>query len=162
MIRPAKQGESELLTKISFESKAYWDYPEEYFDVWESELTIRPDYLEENSVYVFENGEGVVGYYSIVELHEEIELFGAKMNSGLWLEHMFVLPGSIGQGIGTQMFKHLRGWCQSNGVSNLGILADPNSRGFYEKMGCEYLKEFPSTIANRSTPLFMLAVASFD
>ncbi|WP_394698361.1 hypothetical protein [uncultured Desulfobacter sp.] len=39
------------------------------------------------------------------------------------------------------MFEHLRKRCISRGVHDLSILADPNSRGFYEKMGCEYKHE---------------------
>lgn len=31
------------------------------------------------------------------------------------------------------------------------ILSDPNARKFYEKMGCKYQKEYPSTITNRTT-----------
>jgi ADP-ribosylglycohydrolase len=41
----------------------------------------------------------------------------------------------------------------------VGILADPNSRGFYEKMGCTYVREYPSTyeaspIKTKAFPLF--------
>ncbi len=73
---------------------------------------------------------------------------------------MFILPQEIGQGIGTEMFHHLRKWCQSEGVDEVGVLADPNSRGFYEKMGCEYQNEDPSTIPNRTTPRLVLKMAT--
>ncbi len=38
MLRRAKQEEAEILTKLSFESKGYWDYSKEYFDIWAKEL----------------------------------------------------------------------------------------------------------------------------
>ncbi len=37
--------EAEILTEISFQSKGYWDYPPEYFDIWKDELTITGDYI---------------------------------------------------------------------------------------------------------------------
>lgn len=42
VIRRAIIAESGDLTSISFASKRYWNYPEEYFNVWEKELTITP------------------------------------------------------------------------------------------------------------------------
>ncbi|MEN8251487.1 MAG: GNAT family N-acetyltransferase [Bacteroidota bacterium] len=158
MIRPAIKEEAKILTKISFESKGYWSYPKEYFDIWKNELSIRPEYIEENVVYVYEEGGEILGYYSIVELRENVQLSGIKIKKGFWLEHMFVVPRNIGQGIGTKLFNHLRKWCQSNEVYELGILADPHSIGFYEKKGCDYQREYPSTIANRTTPLFVFKI----
>ena len=156
MIRHAKIQEAEILTKISFSSKGYWGYPKEFFDIWSNELTISSDYIENNDVFVFENDGGIVGYYSIVELKDDIEISGVRISKGYWLEHMFIVPRSIGKGIGTTLFNHLRKRCGSRGINELGILADPNSRGFYEKMGCEYRCESPSTIKNRTTPFLLL------
>ncbi len=156
MIRPAKQNEANILTKISFLSKGYWNYPQEYFEIWNNELTINPGYIEKNDVYVYENGGAVVGYYSIVELSEDIDISGIKIGKGFWLEHMFIEPLHIGKGIGSKMFHHLRKLCGEEGIIELGILSDPKSKGFYEKMGCQYVKELPSTIKNRTTPYLML------
>lgn len=156
MIRHAKIQEAEILTKISFGSKAYWDYPKEFYDIWLNELTISSDYIQNNDVFVFENDGAIIGYYSIVELKDDIEVSGIRISKGFWLEHMFIEPQSIGKGIGTKMFDHLRKRCGSRGITELGILADPNSRGFYEKMGCEYRYECPSTIKNRTTPFLLL------
>lgn len=139
MIRSAKKEKAEILTRISYKSKGYWNYPREYFEIWNNELTISPDYIEKNEVFVFELGGAVVGYYSLVELPEDIEVFGITIGKGFWLENMFIEPENIGNGIGTKMFDHLRRRCRSRGINELGILADPNSRGFYEKNGmCVY------------------------
>jgi GNAT superfamily N-acetyltransferase len=156
MIRHARSAEAGLLTKISFESKGYWGYPKEYFDIWVNELTINPAYIKKNTVFVLENSGVIIGYYSIVTLDEDIEVSGIKIEKGFWLDHMFISPQHIGKGRGTRMFDHLRKWCNRKGISQLGILADPNSRGFYQKMGCEYVSEFPSTIKNRTTPYLIL------
>jgi GNAT superfamily N-acetyltransferase len=156
MIRPAKIQEAEILTKISFDSKGYWGYPKEFYDVWAKELTINSDYITNNDVFVFEKEGNIIGYYSIVELKDDIEISGIKISKGFWLEHMFIEPWSIGKGIGTKMFDHLRKRCGFRGINELGILADPNTRKFYEKMGCAYKREYPSTIKNRTTPYLQL------
>ena len=160
MIRQAKIQEAETLTTISFHSKGYWDYPTEFFDLWAKELTISADYIQNNDVFVFENDGKIIGYYSIVELKDDIEISGIRISKGFWLEHMFIEPTSIGKEIGTKMFEHLRGMCSSCGITELGILADQYSRGFYEKMGCEYKLEYPSTIKNRTTPYLQLIMRS--
>ena len=67
MIRHAKIQEAEILTKISFRSKGYWGYPKEYYDIWADELTIGPDYIKNNDVFVFANDGEINGYYSIVD-----------------------------------------------------------------------------------------------
>jgi GNAT superfamily N-acetyltransferase len=160
MIRPGKKEEAQILTELSFESKGYWGYPKEYFEIWKPELTITPDYIEKNDVLVFESDGAIVGYYSIIELENDMVVSGTKIVKGHWLEHMFIAPKYIGRGIGTIMFDHLRKRCEIKGIRKLGILSDPNARGFYEKMGCDYQGEFPSTIAGRTTPLFVLTMKS--
>ncbi len=158
MIRSAKGNEANILSEISFESKGYWRYPQEYFAIWSKELTITTDYLEQNDVVVYEKDDRIVGYYAIVELVEDIQFSGIRIAKGRWLDHMFILPRFIGQGIGTKMFNHLRNWCVTENVRELGILADPNSKGFYLKMGCRYMGEFPSTIKDRTTPYMVLLI----
>lgn len=158
MIRSAKKEDAEILTKISYKSKGYWNYPQEYFEIWNNELTISPDYIERNEVFVFELGGTVVGYYSLVELPEDIEFSGIILEKGFWLEHMFIEPENIGNGIGTKMFDHLRKRCLSKGINKLGILADPHSRWFYEKMGCIFKRVYSSTIKNRTTPYRQLEI----
>jgi len=78
VIRPAKESEHQELTSISFESKGYWNYPKSYFDVWENELTINHEYIRTNTVFVYEINGVVLGYYSIVELKENIEICVAE------------------------------------------------------------------------------------
>jgi RimJ/RimL family protein N-acetyltransferase len=155
-IRAARLDEAGVLTDISFASKGYWQYPPEYFEIWKGELIISPEYVGKNDVFVCEVEREIAGYYSVVTLTKDIEVSGIRLERGVWLEHMFLLPGYIGKGFGTKMVDHLRKWCRATGTYRLGILADPNSRGFYEKMGCRYVMEYPSTIEGRTTPYLIL------
>ena len=161
MIRAAKIADAPTLTTLSFESKKYWGYPKEYYQIWNDELNITPKYIEINDVFVFQDNGKIVGYYSIVELKDDIELSGIKIEKGYWLEHMFLSPGYIGRGIGTSLFDHLRKRCATKKIAELKILADPNSRGFYEKMGCKYHGEHPSIIPGRTTPLLSLKIENY-
>lgn len=149
MIRKAKINEYRILTQISFNSKGYWNYPDEYFNIWEKELTITQNYILNNDVYVYEQNDCISGYYSLVELQKDLILSGVRIEAGTWLEHMFILPALIRKGIGKKLFLHCIEQCHSK---VLKILADPNARFFYEKMGCNFIKEYPSTIEGRTTP----------
>ncbi len=158
MIRPAKTEESRILTEISFQSKKYWNYPNAYLETWKDELTVTPQYIRDNDVHVFEKGGEPVGYYAIVELESDLETAGVKLEKGFWLDHMFIRPDFIGTGIGKKLFDHLVKQCKIRRIEELKILADPNARAFYVKMGCRYIKEHPSTIKNRTTPLLELKI----
>jgi len=152
-IRKAKVTEHQNLTKISLESKGYWKYPAEYFDIWRDELTITNRYIAKNNVFVAELEGVIAGYYSIVNLPHAIDIAGIVIEKGFWLEHMFILPSYIGNRIGTGMVRHLVSICNKLNIRQISVLADPNTREFYEKMGFKYEKEYPSTIPGRTTPL---------
>ena len=115
-------------------------------------MTIDHEYIRKNTVFIYEENDMILGYYSIVELKNKIEISEVSIHKGFWLEHMFIKPQSIGQGVGRKLFEHLKQWCISSKIEEIGILADPHSKGFYEKIGCQYKKEFPSTIPSRTTP----------
>lgn len=161
-IRKAIDGDQETLTELSFVSKRYWQYPEHYYTAWQSELTITRSYLEQNSVYLIGNQAVIVGYYSIVLLGKSLVLQGQTLSRGHWLDHMFVLPEYIGTGIGRKLFAHLCTMCKTKKIMSVNLLADPHAKGFYEKMGCVYVKECPSTIEGRTTPLLRIDFLSVD
>lgn len=158
MIRPAQLEEAEILTDISFTAKRYWNYPEEYYTIWAGELTICPEYISNNDVLVYEASREICAYYSLVALDKEIKVAGSVIEPGHWLEHMFVRPSHIGHGIGSELFAHLRTRCMKKKIKTLNILVDPNAKGFYQKMGCGYVQEFPSTIVGRTTPHLILSL----
>ncbi len=158
MIRQAVEKDAEILTRISFASKGYWDYPESFFEIWKNELTITPAYISTNAVYAAEIGGTVIGYYALVELADDIEVSGICIDKGFWLEHMFITPAYIRQGIGRTMMAHMRAMCIRNGIQRVKILSDPNARGFYEKSGCRYIREYPSTIKDRTTPMLVFDI----
>lgn len=151
-IRRAVPCDHRSLTKISFCSKAYWQYPESYFSVWKSELTVTADYISRNEVFAYCLKEEIVAYYSLVMLSQEKVFSGEVLQCGWWLDHMFVLPENIGRGIGREMFGHCINRLLDLDAEKLMILADPFAWKFYEKMGCRCHGAYPSTIPGRTTP----------
>ena len=157
-IRPALITDAKLLTEISFKSKSYWNYPCDYFETWKDELTISEQYVEKNIVFVLEFNQSTIAYYSIITLEKPVRFSDIEIEKGHWLEHMFVFPDYIGKGVGRQMITHLKVICNQQYIKQLRVLADPNSKEFYEKMGFKYLREIPSTIQNRTTPELLLSL----
>lgn len=152
IIRRAESVEDELLTRISFLSKSYWSYPDEYFQIWKQELTITSGYIEEHEVFVCEVEEEVCAYYSLVQLVEDMLFSGTRLQKGLWLDHMFVLPEHMGRRIGRKLFHHCCTRLAAKEAECLNILSDPNAEGFYLKMGCVSQGNLPSSIPGRTTP----------
>ncbi|WP_136810748.1 GNAT family N-acetyltransferase [Desulfosediminicola flagellatus] len=157
-IREAIIDEHELLTDISFKSKSYWNYPSSYFDIWKNELTITNNYIAKNNVFALENANQVIGYYSIIFLKSNFQMKNIVLEKGFWLEHMFLLPDFIKQGFGREMISHFKQYCTENNIFKVNVLADPNAKVFYEKMGFKYIEDFPSTIEGRTTPLLEINI----
>ena len=157
-IRQAIISDAKELTRISFASKRYWNYSEEYFEIWKDELTISEEYIGKHLVYMAEDEETPIGYYSIVHIQQDYWTGQTLVMKGYWLEHMFIVPERIGQGIGSLLMNHIKKICQSLDCDKLFIFADPNARGFYDKMGAIYLKETPSSIPGRTVSVYALPI----
>lgn len=158
MIRRADDIDSNTLTSISFAAKRYWKYPEEYFDVWKDELTITPDYINQNEVYLAKDDGRIVGFFSIVEVREDFQVGELLIRKGFWLDHIFVYPELIGKRVGSELISFAKKLCRRKGIRCLHILSDPNSKGFYDKIGAEFIDEVPSNIKGRTVSLFMLPI----
>lgn len=151
-IRKAGESDAGELTRISFASKRYWKYPEHYFETWRDELTISGEYIRENTVFVIEEGGGIAGFYSLLNLENDLRVNEIKMEKGVWLDHLFISPEYIGKGLGSHLMEHVRTWCISKERRVLKIMADPNSVGFYKKLGVDYIRDIPSSIPGRTLP----------
>ena len=128
-------GDEVKLTELSFAFKRYWSYPDQYYTVWQSELTITGSYLEQNAVYLVEDKGTIIGFYSLMLLEKDQVLSVQTLDRGYWLDHMFVLPEYIGKGLGRKLFSHLCSICIAGGIASFKLLADPYAMGFLRKDG---------------------------
>ncbi|SHI13427.1 GNAT family N-acetyltransferase [Desulfosporosinus lacus] len=158
MIRRAEDKENEILTLIAFKAKRYWKYPEEYFSVWMDELTITPDYINKNEVHVATVEGNAVGFISIVEVKSDFQVGDLMIRKGFWLDHIFVHPSFIGNRVGSELILFAKKLCEENNISCLHILSDPNAKGFYNRIGAQFIEEVPSNIKGRTVSLYKFPI----
>jgi hypothetical protein len=126
-IQRALQGDASILTRIAFAGKAHLGYPDRWMERWREDLTITPEYVHQNEVHVAIAEGGPAGFYALVGEGRRVEL-----------EHLWVLPERMGEGV--------------------GIEADPNAEGFYKRMGASHVGEIVYEIDGRERVLPLLAM----
>jgi GNAT superfamily N-acetyltransferase len=146
-IQRALQGDASILTRIAFAAKAHWGYPERWMERWREDLTITPEYVHQNEVHVAIAEGGPAGFYALVGEGRRVEL-----------EHLWVLPERMGEGVGRALFEHALRTAASLGAGVVGIEADPNAEGFYKRMGASHVGEIVYEIDGRERVLPLLAM----
>ena len=124
ILRRALSEEAGRLSEIALQAKRHWGYPEDWINLWRDDLTITPDFITANEVYVADDGDDILGFCAVT-LHE------GKAE----LEHMWVRPEHIGTGLGRKLFTHVMERATALKAHALEISADPNAAGFYERLG---------------------------
>ena len=146
-IRPASQDEAATLSQIALDAKRYWGYPEHWIKHWESDLTITADFIRDNQVYVAEKDGEIRGFYALCLSDRQAEL-----------EHMWVRPEAIGTGVGKELFLDAMERAATLQVREIGISADPNAAGFYERMGVTHVGEVDASIDGQERKLPRLKI----
>jgi len=123
-IRRTKPDEAATLTAIAHAAKRHWGYPEEWIERWREDLTINPDFIADNEVFVAIVGDEIAGCCALVVTDSLAEI-----------EHMWIKPEHIGSGVGRALFEHVRDRAADLHLPALELSADPNAEGFYERMG---------------------------
>ena len=146
-IRKALTEDAPALTRIAHDAKRHWGYPEHWLKHWQDDLTISPDFVAANQVYVAESESGLLGFYALIVNENKAEL-----------DHLWVAPEYIGAGVGKELFLHAMRSAAAGNVSEVEILSDPNAEGFYRKMGAYRIGETVSEIEGQPRTLPRLAV----
>jgi N-acetylglutamate synthase-like GNAT family acetyltransferase len=146
-IRKASTEDAPVLTRIAHDAKRHWGYPEHWIKHWENDLTISPDFVASNQVYVAESEGDLLGFYALIIRNDKAEL-----------DHLWVAPKHIGTGIGKELFIHAMQRAAGRNVSEVEILSDPNAEGFYRKMGAHRSGETVSEIEGQPRALPRLTI----
>jgi GNAT superfamily N-acetyltransferase len=146
-IRKASTEDATILTKIAHDAKRHWGYPEHWINHWQDDLTISPDFIAGNEVFVAESEGNLLGFYALIIRKEKAEL-----------DHMWVAPAHIGTGVGKELFLHAMQRAAGENISEVEILSDPNAEGFYRKMGAHRIGEAVSEIDGQPRTLPRLIV----
>jgi GNAT superfamily N-acetyltransferase len=134
-IRRARPDESDTLTAIAHAAKRHWGYPEKWIAHWKADLTITPEFIRTNEVFVAAIDGKIIGCCALVLSESLAEL-----------EHMWIEPQFIGTGVGRALFEHARTRAVSLNLRELELAADPNAEGFYQHMGAVRIGEVRSEI----------------
>jgi N-acetylglutamate synthase-like GNAT family acetyltransferase len=132
-IRRAKPDEAAALTELAQAAKRYWRYPETWIEQWKADLTITPEFLNDNDVFVAIVDGEIAGCCALVMRNLLAEI-----------EHMWIKPERMGSGVGRALFDHAKQRAEQRGARALELSADPNAAGFYERMGAKYIGEIPA------------------
>jgi N-acetylglutamate synthase-like GNAT family acetyltransferase len=149
--RRASRDDAELLTALTIASKAHWGYDDAFMEKAQPDLKVTSKYLAANDCWVAEDRGKVVGWFSLVE-----------QPSSLLLDNFFLDPACIGSGLGRQMWEQALSRAVTRGAERLTLEADPNSAGFYERMGARRAGSVIASSTGRELPRYEVDVASAD
>jgi N-acetylglutamate synthase-like GNAT family acetyltransferase len=146
-IRRAVSSDADLLTEIAHAAKRHWGYPESWIEYWKEYLTITPEFVSANEVFVAVIDGEVAGCCALVMSDNPAEL-----------EHLWITPQHMGSGVGRALFQHASERAVSLGLQVLELSADPNAEGFYKRMGARRIGEVRGEIAGKPRVLPRMAV----
>ena len=146
-IRRAQPDEAAALTEIAHAAKRHWDYPETWIEYWKDDLTITPDFITTNEMYVAINGEEIAGCCALVMSDSLAEL-----------EHMWIRPEHMGNGVGRALFDQIVERATTLNARVMELSADPNAEGFYQRMGATRIGELRSEIEGQPRILPRMSV----
>jgi GNAT superfamily N-acetyltransferase len=151
VIRDAVPLDVERLNRIAAAAKAHWGYPPEWLELWSLQLTIAPADIER---WRFRVAAG-----------QNSEPLGFVAMSAAWprhvVEHLWVQPGSMRQGIGRALLRDALELAGAAGALGLDIEADPHAAEFYLLQGGRPAGYVPAPMPGapeRSLPRFYLDI----
>jgi GNAT superfamily N-acetyltransferase len=153
VIRRAHPSEAALLSELALRSKGHWGYDADFLAACRDDLTLSADDIANAAVYVFEDGDAVLGFYRLL-LH----------NDGLAeLDDLFVEPAAMGQGVGKRLWQHAVAMARTLGGAEIVFQSDPQAEGFYLAMGARRAGESASTVMpGRMLPLMRYRLRQED
>lgn len=124
-IAPATAARLVEINDVISRSKAYWPWPEQYLSAALPLLELSGEYLDLNPSVVATEADGA------------ISAFGSLASAGrrTYVDHLWVRPDRIGQGIGRHVCAWLLACARERDLQEVWVLPDPPAEGFYRKQG---------------------------
>lgn len=147
-IEKSEKNDNLILTKITFEGKAFWGYEKEQLEKWRNDLTITQDYIENNETFKLIVDDEIIGYYSILKLE----------NKTIKLDNLFLLPKYIGKGYGKFLMNHCIKKAKETNMEKIILDSEPNAELFYKSLGFKIYNTLKTSIENRFLPQMELNI----
>lgn len=149
MIRTARAADTAALTEIAAAAKAHWGYPSAWLEQWRAALTITPADVARWTIRVAIDAEGTpLGFAALAPAEPRWQV-----------EHLWVHPRAMGQGIGRLLLRDALRHAHTAGALGLAIDADPHAAAFYLRCGAQRAGAVPAPMpgtADRTLPRFWL------
>lgn len=147
-MRRAEKRECEILTNLSAKSEAYWGYDSDFMENFKSTYKVTEEFIEDNPTFVMEEGNNIIGFYSIIRDEKETSL-----------EYFYIEPEKIGKGYGRLMWNHMTDFCKAKNIDEIFLVTSPQAKEFYIKMGAVLFGEVGSlVIKDRKIPKLVYKV----
>jgi hypothetical protein len=140
----AVPDEHTFLTEIVIQSKKSWGYSDELMTLWKPDFVINAAYISENDVIKVLDRAIFIGFFAL------------KKNAGavMELDHLWLTPDNIRKGYGRQIFKQIFDILRSKAIKQVSLVAEPNAKGFYDKMGGVVTGKLHSKISGRDLDIY--------
>ncbi len=140
----AKPTDSKLLTDTALLSKKYWGYDDKLINLWRSDLEISAEYISKNKVVKVYIEDKFIGFFGIKFTNEkEAEI-----------DHLWLIPEKINKGFGRSIFNHIFKCLKSKNYKKTTLVAEPNAKGFYDKMGGRVIGQRQSKVSGRFLDIY--------
>jgi GNAT superfamily N-acetyltransferase len=134
-LRDALPSEANLLTAIAARSKAHWPYDQEYLREAARVTQVTPVDIEKYCFRLIEEGGRILGFYGL-----------ARVKNENMLDHLWIEPEFIGQGVGKILFSDATLSARTLGWTKFTIASDPYAEEFYLKQGARRIGQRESKI----------------
>lgn len=146
----AEKADAIELTELCFRSKSHWDYGDKQMEDWRDELKISEKYIEENEVIKLLINNQLYGFYA----------YTPETKTDLKLNFFFMEPKYIGKGFGELLIKDFLKRIKESTYERVLVDSDPNSEGFYWKMGFRVIGKLESSVKDRFLPIMEIQLKS--
>lgn len=147
IIRRARLEDVDALNALTGRSVLSWGYEPAFLE-WEPEaITVLPEHIARDPVFVLEEGGRLAGYYALSGAPPEIVL-----------DKLFIAPERLRSGYGTRLWRHAVETARALGATTMTLASDPNAAPFYAAMGAEWVRAQPTSWPGWELQMFRFSI----
>lgn len=140
--RPATVLDCDVLSELSYRSKASNGYDANFMDACRDELAVTPEKIAEGELWISEADSKSVGFFDIRLEKDTLEVYALYVDADLKRT-----------GIGRKLWAAMEERAIAMAAEAIELDADPSAVDFYKAMGCGVIGQSPSgSIPGRMLP----------